>query len=243
MITQQQKTTVEQLELWSAEQLLAWALSEYGTHAGIITSFQDTGCAIVDMAQRVAPGLRIITIDTLRLHDETYRLIETIERKYGIHVERFYPNAQDIDEMIREHGEYLFFDDKEGQRRCCAVRKVEPNRRALDTLDVWFTGLRRDQSEHRCTTRRVSQTFHDGRTILKIAPLADWTEQQVREYLHEHDVPLNGLYAEGYTSIGCVICTTPTRDCEAKRAGRWRWFNRLEEDKKECGIHSDGSGI
>jgi len=243
MITQQETLTLEQLESSTAEELLGWAFAEYGSRAGIITSFQDTGCAIIDMAQRAAPGLRVITIDTLRLHEETYRLIESIEARYGIVVERFFPDPQRLDQMIEDYGEYLFFDGREGQQRCCFVRKVEPNQRALDTLDVWFTGLRRDQSCHRSNTSKVSLVTHGDREILKIAPLADWSEERVRSYLDEHDVPINALYDKGYTSIGCTICTTPTRVCEDKRSGRRRWFGCREDDKKECGIHINGGGI
>ncbi len=236
-------TTLETLEAMTPEALFSWALRVYGDWAGIITSFQDTGCAMVDIMRSVAPGMRVITIDTLRLAEESYRHIEAVEARYGIAVERFQPDPDKLARMLDRHGEYLFFDSKPKQEHCCGVRKVEPNQRALASLDLWFTGLRRDQSPGRATTQRAQWVERGGRQILKLAPLADWSAEQVRAYTSRRDVPLHPLYAQGYTSIGCVICTTPTRSHESARAGRWRWFNHLEQDGKECGIHSNGSGI
>ncbi|MBI4556102.1 MAG: phosphoadenosine phosphosulfate reductase family protein, partial [Candidatus Hydrogenedentes bacterium] len=114
--------------------------------------------------------------------------------------------------------------------------------RALATLDVWISGLRRDQSEGRKRVEKAAYIDQGGRKILKVNPLADWSEEQVWAYIKERDVPYNPLYDLGYTSIGCQICTTPTRPGEDKRAGRWRWFNALDHSK-ECGIHTAGSGI
>jgi phosphoadenylyl-sulfate reductase (thioredoxin) len=234
---------LEHLEHAAPEELFRWAQQEYGTRAGIITSFQDTGCVMIDIMCRTAPGMRVITIDTLRLHEETYALMREIEERYGIRIERFTPDPERLRRMIEQHGEYLFFDSKAKQEFCCHVRKVEPNQRALETLDVWFTGLRRDHSEFRSNTPKVQWVERAGRKILKIAPLVDWTQEQVDAYIREHGVPKNKLYDMGYTSIGCIICTTPTLPHEDKRAGRWRWFNALGDKTKECGIHINGSGI
>lgn len=224
-------------------ELLAWAAANHPGRAGIITSFQDTGCVLIDMMARAAVGLRVITVDTLRLHPETYALMAELESRFGITVERITPDPERLKRMIAQHGEYLFFDSKAKQEFCCNVRKTEPNQRALETLDVWFTGLRRDQSEFRENTPKISLVDRKGRKILKIAPLVDWEQREVNAYIQEHAVPYNKLYDQGYTSIGCVICSTPTLPGEDKRAGRWRWFNALEKNNKECGIHMGGSGI
>lgn len=233
----------KQLEAMAPEELFAWALAQHGARAGIVTSFQDTGCVMIDMMSRAAPGMRVITVDTLRLHEETYQIMRDIESRYGVTVERFTPDPARLQRMVAQHGEFLFFDSKPKQEHCCNIRKVEPNQRALDTLDVWFTGLRRDHSTSRENTPKASIVDRDGRKILKLAPLADWDQSRIDAYVAEHDVPMNALYKQGYSSIGCVICTTPTRPQESKRAGRWRWFNHLDADDKECGIHIGGSGI
>jgi phosphoadenosine phosphosulfate reductase len=199
---------------------------------------------MIDMARRVAPQLRVVTVDTLRLPQDTYDLMNALEAKYGITIERFTPDPQRLDRMVQNHGEYLFFDSREKQEYCCSIRKVEPNNRALETVDIWITGLRRDQSKSRMVTPRAAEVDQNGRTILKLCPLIDWTEQQVSAYVADHEVPYNKLYDKGYTSIGCAICSTPTLPGEDKRAGRWRWWNHLNrEDHKECGIHVSGSGI
>lgn len=235
---------VEEVNVMTPERTFAWALENYGSRAGIVTSFQDTGCVMIDMMMKTAPGMRVITVDTLRLPEETYQLMEEVERKYGITIERFTPDPARLQKMLAQHGEYLFFDSKPKQEYCCSIRKVEPNQRALESLDVWFTGLRRDHSTFRVDTPKAQLVDRSGRKLIKIAPLVEWDEAQINAYTEAQGVPKNALYAQGYTSIGCKICTTPTRPGEDKRAGRWRWFNGLNpDDKKECGIHIGGSGI
>ncbi len=237
------EATVAELNTKSPEELFRWSLEAHGGHAGILTSFQDTGCVMIDLMQKYAPGVRVMTVDTLRLPKETYALMDKIEARYGIEIERFLPQPAKIKKMVNQHGEYLFFDTKAKQEYCCQVRKVEPNSRALKSLEVWFTGLRRDQSEFRVDTPKAQLVAPDSHKLIKIAPLVDWTQKDVDDYMAEHDVPKNALYDQGYTSIGCAICTTPTLPNEDRRAGRWRWFNYLDDDNKECGIHVGGSGI
>ena len=234
---------LEELNAMEAEDLIEWAYANHGERAGLITSFQDTGCVMIDMARSKVPGLRIMTIDTLRLHPETYQLMEQIERKYDLKIERFLPDDEPLDRMVQQHGTYLFFDSKAKQEFCCQIRKVEPNMRALRTVDVWITGLRRDHSSARQTVPKALYVQQEWGPILKLAPLADWEEKRVRAYLEDRDVPHNVLYDQGYTSIGCVICSTPTLPWEDKRAGRWRWFNHTDDEDKECGIHTHGGGI
>lgn len=232
------------LNTLDAEQLLQWAWGEHGFRAAIFTSFQNTGCVMIDMAHRLVPELRVITIDTLRLPTETHELMTRLEHRYGIAIERFQPDPQSLEMMIRENGEFLFFDSHDKQQLCCTVRKVEPNHRALKTVDLWITGLRRDQSLTRGVLPKSAIVNQDERHIIKLSPLIDWSEEQVWNYLRKHDVPYNALYDKGYTSIGCHICSTPTRPGEDKRAGRWRWMNQIHsETHKECGLHTHGSGI
>jgi len=235
---------IAELNDLAPEELLRWAWETCGERATIITSFQNTGCVMIDMARRVAPRLRVATVDTLRLPQETYEVMGALEAKYGITIERFKPDPGRLELMLKNHGEYLFFDSREKQEYCCSVRKVEPNRRALATVDVWITGLRRDQSRSRTSTPKAAEVHQDGRSLVKLCPLIDWTEKQVADYISQYEVPYNRLYDQGFTSIGCIICSTPTLPGEDKRAGRWRWWNHLDRDAhKECGIHVSGSGI
>ena len=150
--------------------------------------------------------------------------------------------------MVRDHGESIFFDSKAKQEYCCKIRKVDPNNKILDTLDVWITGLRADQSDARSQIERleiIQHTQQDGkeRPLLKVTPLIAWTEEQVKEYARTNNVPVHKLLEmerDGwhYASLGCIICTTPVNSHETRRAGRWRWFNQqLNDDHKECGIH------
>lgn len=232
------------LDSLTPEAVLEWAWRTYRERAAILTSLQNTGCVMIDMAHRVAPGLRVITVDTLRLPQETYDLIAAIEQRYGVNIERFQPDPERLARMTREHGEYLFFDSRGQQQLCCQVRKVEPNERAIETIDVWITGLRRDQSKSRRAVPKASLVDKKGRRLIKVCPLIDWTEERVWDYIRACHVPYNPLYDTGYSSLGCVICSTPTRPGEDKRAGRWRWQNPLaDEHAKECGIHVQGSGI
>lgn len=233
----------EQLDaIEDAYELIDELLKLFGDRVAIGTSGQLTGCVLIDLAARRGQPFRVFVIDTLRLHPETYEFWDRLEDHYGFKLERFKPDDEKLDRMLNQHGEFLFFDSKFKQGLCCNVRKVEPNQRAMQTLDVWITGLRRDQSAERGETPRVTIGQEGVRDILKVCPLVDWDEERVRDYISEHDVPYNplfdvSLHGAHYKSLGCVICTTPVMPHESPRAGRWRWFNAVEEGKKECGLH------
>jgi phosphoadenosine phosphosulfate reductase len=234
---------VERLDaIEDADQLIDELLNLFDDRAAIGTSGQLTGCVLIDLAARRGHPFRVFVIDTLRLHPETYAFWDRLEEHYSIKLERFKPDEEKLERMLNQHGEFLFFDSKFKQEHCCNVRKVEPNQRAMQSLDVWITGLRRDQSAERGDTPRVSIGQEGVRDILKVCPLVDWDEERVRNYISEHDVPYNplfdvSLHGAHYKSLGCIICTTPVMPHEPPRAGRWRWFNAVEEGKKECGLH------
>lgn len=224
--------------------LIAEIFRSFEDRAAVVTSGQLTGVTIIDLAIQAGIKPRVATIDTLKLFDETYALFDQIEKKYSIKIERFCPDPDKLQAMVQEHGEYLFFDSKEKQELCCRLRKVEPNQRILDTLDVWLTGLRSDQSKMRANALRFEVITHgpDKRPILKVAPLIDWSEEKLRTYCQEHHVPIHPLLdwqQDGwyYESLGCKICTTPIGPHEARRSGRWRWFNS-SDTSKECGLHT-----
>jgi phosphoadenosine phosphosulfate reductase len=218
-----------------ASEILAWAIETYGESFAIATSFQKEGMVIVDLAARIAPRVRVFTLDTCRLPAETHRMIETVRERYGIATEIVLPDAAEVQEMVSIGGENLFYQSVESRRLCCDIRKVRPLERKLSTLHAWATGIRRDQSETRSQTPKVELTA----TPIKINPLADWTAAQVEEYTRANRVPIHPLYARGYTSIGCAPCTRAIEPGEDQRAGRW-WWER--DARKECGIHFDPDG-
>jgi thioredoxin-dependent adenylylsulfate APS reductase len=174
----------------------------------------------------------VFTIDTGRLPQETYNVMDHVREKYGIPIEVYFPRAEDVEEMVRKHGLNLFYKSVELRILCCHVRKVEPLKRALSGLDAWITGLRREQAPTRAVIKKV-EVDHVNGGIIKINPLADWTSQQVWEYIREKGVPYNALYDHGYLSIGCAPCTRPIKQGEDPRSGRWWW----EKGIKECGLH------
>jgi adenylyl-sulfate kinase len=226
-------------EAASASDILSWAIETFGDSFAIATSFQREGMVILDIASRIAPAVRVFTLDTGRLPDETYLMMETVRQRYGIPVEIIFPERDDVEQLVAFHGPNLFYSSVPARKRCCDVRKVRPLERKLETLKAWATGLRRDQAETRAAVPKVGQDLA-GRT--KICPVADWSGARIEEYIAKHDVPVHPLYARGYTSIGCAPCTRAVQPGESERAGRWWW----EEDaKKECGIHfaPDGSVV
>jgi phosphoadenosine phosphosulfate reductase len=219
----------------TAAELLAWAMERYGGGFAVATGFQKEGMAIVDMAWRIRPDVRVFTLDTGRLPAETYAVIETVRRRYGIRVEVVFPDAAELEAMVADHGPDLFFRDPALRALCCEVRKVRPFERKLRTLKAWAAGLRRGQGASRAGVAKVEASGD----LVKLCPLADWTAEQVEEYIRAHDVPLHPLYARGYTSIGCAPCTRATLEGEGERAGRWWWERGTA---KECGIHFTNDG-
>lgn len=224
-----------ELESASAFDILAWAVETFGDSFAISTSFQSEGMVIVDMAAGISPRVRVFTLDTGRLPGETYQMMETVRERYGISVEAVCPDAAEIGSMVTLHGPNLFYRDVPSRMLCCHVRKVRPLERKLRELKAWATGLRREQNEARAAVAKVDSTVQP----VKISPLADWTQQQVGEYIRTHNVPVHPLYARGYATIGCDPCTRAVKPEEGERDGRWWW----EQDAaKECGIHFSPDG-
>lgn len=224
------------------EEILAWAADKFPGRAVINTSFQRTGVAMIHMAATLGLKLRFATVDTLRLHPETYAFIEEIKTRYQCAIELYQPHPKQVESMVERFGEYLFFDSRERQEYCCQVRKSRPNDVLLKTVDCWIAGLRRDQSAFRRENAQVATLeaeYGTRRKILKLNPLAAWTEEELLQYTEAHDIPVHPLYAQGYPSFGCTICATPIRPGEDQRAGRWRWFNEEGDsaNPKECGLH------
>ncbi len=215
------------------EELLRWAIDHFGDRLAIATSFQAEGMAIVDMAWRIDPRVRVVTVDSGRLHQETFDLIDRVRERYNIPVEVHHPDAAVLDRFIRQEGANPFYQSTALRLRCCQIRKVDPLTRALTDLDAWVTGRRRDQTITRRTLPKVElDRAHGGR--IKLNPLADWSDERVWAYLRANSVPHNALYDRGYTSIGCAPCTRPTAPGADPRSGRWWWEG---DAPKECGLH------
>jgi len=190
---------------------------------------------IVDIASRLGGDVRVFTLDTGRLPEETLQMIDTVRHRYGVEVEIVRPDPAEVESMVSKHGSDLFYESIENRRLCCEIRKVRPLERKLLELDAWAAGLRRQQSETRSQIAKVERA--DGR--VKIHPLADWTSADVETYIRDHDVPVHSLYAQGYATIGCAPCTRAILPGEDERAGRWWWE---QSGHKECGIHFSPDG-
>lgn len=223
----------QDLEQAGAEEVIRRTLERWHPRVAVVIAFQIEGMAILDMAWRIQPEVRVITLDTGRLPTESYDLMQKVRERYGIEVEVFFPDAQKVETMVRRSGPNLFYESVEGRKECCRVRKVQVLQRALSGLDAWVTGLRRDQAPGRAGIRKIEKDEANG-GLVKVSPLADWTQEQVWEYIRERQVPYHPLYDRGYTSIGCAPCTRAIQPGEDPRAGRWWWES---EDAKECGLH------
>ena len=229
------KAAVEsgKFESQSPEQILRWALETFHPRIALASSFGAEDVAIIDILVKLNPKARVFTLDTGRLNQETYDVMDKIRDKYKVSIEVMFPKAEAVEAMVRERGLNLFYHSIENRKLCCGIRKVEPLNRALATVDAWITGLRRDQVVTRAGVKKVD-IDHDHGGIVKINPLADWTWEQTMAYVRQHGVPYNALHDQGYPSIGCAPCTRAIKPGEDFRAGRW-WWERPEQ--KECGLH------
>lgn len=219
-------------------EILRWVDETFGDRAIQMSSFGIEGMAIWDMFWTVNPNARLATLDTMRLFEESYDLMDRISNRYGVEIEVHYPDLRDVQRMVRQHGMNLFYKGIQNRKLCCNIRKVDPLNRALNEADAWITGLRRDQGMQRTEIRVIEEdTAHDA---YKINPLANWTMEQVGEYVRQHDVPYNVLHDRGFPSIGCAPCTRAVKPGDDERSGRWWW--EADPDAKECGIHVPQAG-
>ena len=221
------KAVREMAEKWSPQQVLQWSFDRFGSGVQMASGFGAEGMALIDMAARLNADVRVFTIDTGFLFPETYQLIEIVEKRYGISIERVRSHV-DPDEQAQTYGPELWAVDPDG---CCAIRKVEPLKKKLATLGAWITAIRRDQTSARANAGKIE--WDRKFQLVKINPIADWTNKDVWNYLFAHQVPYNPLHDRNYTSIGCTHCTRAIRPGEDPRAGRWSGF-----EKSECGLHA-----
>ena len=224
----------EGLETKSAQDVLKWALSEFGERIALASSFGAEDVVLIDMLAKIDPKARVFTLDTGRLPQETYEVMEKVREKYGTKIEVYFPETKSVEEMEEKHGPNLFYKSLDLRKLCCQVRKIEPLNRAFSDLDAWICGLRREQAVTRTVIKKVEIDKAHG-SIVKVNALADWTEKQVWAYIKENNVPCNTLHDQNYPSIGCAPCTRAIEPGEDVRAGRWWWET---PEQKECGLHS-----
>ncbi len=217
----------------SAVALLQWALGKFKKRLAVASSFGAEDVVLIDLLMKLDHDVRIFTLDTGRLNEETYEVMEAIRRKYDIQIDTYFPKPEGVESLEERKGFYSFRESIANRKECCGIRKVEPLWRALKNTDAWITGLRRAQGVTRLDVQKIeADEAHSG--LYKINPLADWTEQDVWGYIKKNGIPYNRLHDAGYPSIGCSPCTRAVKPGEDIRAGRWWWEN---PDHKECGIH------
>jgi phosphoadenosine phosphosulfate reductase len=222
----------QKLEGSTAQSILSFFINEFEGTLAFGTSLGAEDQVITDMIAKINKSTKIFTLDTGRVFPETYHTLQQTMEKYGINIDVYFPNSERVERMVNEKGINLFYDSVENRKMCCQVRKIEPLQRAMTGVDVWVTGIRREQSVTRILTDIVE---YDAATHkLKVNPLVDWTEEDVWNYIKDHEVPYNKLHDNGFPSIGCQPCTRAISAGEDVRAGRWWWE---APEQKECGLH------
>lgn len=216
------------------EEVIKFIIERIGEdHLALASSLSIEDQVLTDMIQKINPQVKIFFIDTGRHFQKTYELMAETMRRYRLHYEVYAPNHSELETFVSAYGPNGFYDRVELRKKCCKIRKVNPLQRALGHLEGWICGLRRGQG----VTRQEAEIFEwdESHSLYKINPLVSWSEENVWEYIKEHHVPYNGLYEQGFRSIGCEPCTRAVVSGEDIRSGRWWWE---EPEKKECGLHN-----
>ncbi|EDZ61394.1 adenosine phosphosulfate reductase [Sulfurimonas gotlandica GD1] len=216
----------------STLEVLEYLLKLRDKNISLSSSFGAEDQVLTDMMLRIDERANIFTLDTGRLPDETYAVMNETNLRYQIKIKVFFPKAKDIEDLYQKQGANGFYESIENRKSCCFARKIAPLKRALKNVDFWVTGLRSAQS----VTREDMKLFEFDETnnVIKVSPLKDWSEEDVWAYIKSYRVPYNKLHKLGYPSIGCAPCTRPVREGGDIRSGRWWWEN---PEHKECGLH------
>lgn len=224
----------DELEKKDAKDVLSWAMEKFSPKIAFASSFGAEDVVVIDLMVNIDKNnTRIFTLDTGRLNPETYEVMDTIQKKYQIPIETLFPDHLEVEKMVYENGINLMHESVSNRKLCCEIRKVHPLKRILGTLDAWVTGLRRDQTFTRANTKKI-ELDSSNNDIVKINPLADWTNDMVWDYIKQNGLTYNKLHDAGYPSIGCAPCTRAILPGDDLRSGRWWWENDLH---KECGLH------
>ena len=226
----------DEMENMSAYDILKWAIDTYGLSIGLASSFGAEDVVIIDLMTNINKiKTRVFTLDTGRLNQETYDIMDEIRKRYDMRIEVYFPYQNEVEEMVQAKGMNLMYESIDNRKYCCKIRKVHPLNRALSQLDGWITGLRREQTITRANIKKIEIDYLHS-NIVKVNPLADWTSDAVWDYIHKNNIPYNKLHDLGYPSIGCEPCTRAILPNEDPRSGRWWWENA---EHKECGLHWD----
>lgn len=222
----------EQFSHLTAQEILEFFLKEYNDKIALSSSFGAEDQVLTHMILNIDKDTKIFTLDTGRLPYETYSVMDNTNLKYGIKVDVYFPDANEVEELYKTQGINGFYESIENRKKCCFVRKIKPLQRALKGLEVWITGLRASQSITREQMQLVE--YDEVNNIIKLNPLLTWSEQDVWDFIKENKVPYNKLHDQGYPSIGCAPCTRAVKEGDDIRSGRWWWEN---PEHKECGLH------
>lgn len=234
------KFTAEQItalnkKLETPQQVLKWALDNLQPRIAMASSFGAEDVVVIDMIMKINPKARIFTLDTGRLNQETYDIMDEIRNRYNTSIEVMFPDSREVEEMVHVNGLNLFYHSVGNRKLCCGIRKVHPLNKILSTLDGWITGLRSDQTEVRSHADKIEiDSQHNG--IIKVNPIIEWSWEQTWDYIKKNNIPYNKLHDKGFPSIGCEPCTRAIKPGEPLRAGRWWWEI---DSQKECGLHAD----
>jgi phosphoadenosine phosphosulfate reductase len=220
-----------QLKHLSTAEGLSWVGLQFGPKAKYSSALGIEDQVITHLIARQNLPIEIFTLDTGRLFQESYDLLDVTRTKYKISIKTYFPNNQQVEKLLTEKGPNSFYNSVENRKECCFIRKVEPLKRALEGTAVWITGIRSEQSTNRGQMELVE--WDDQHKVIKYNPLLNWSEQEVSKFVEENKVPVNTLHKKGFPSIGCAPCTRAIADGEDPRAGRWWW----EATSKECGLH------
>lgn len=215
------------------EEVISYFLEEYGRDAALSSSLGAEDQVLTDMIFNLENDSNVFTLDTGRLHPETYNVMDETNLKYNVKLHVIFPKNDDVEKLYITQGINGHFESIQNRKNCCGIRKMEPLKRALKPLKVWFTGLRAAQSITRTDMPIVE--FDENFDVIKVNPLINWSEEDVWEYINKNNVPYNKLHKQGYPSIGCAPCTRPVKEGEDIRSGRWWWEN---PEHKECGLHA-----
>ncbi len=222
----------QKLENATTHEVLTYFLNTYSHKVALSSSLGAEDQVLTDLMLKIDAQAHVFTLDTGRLHPETYEVMDATNLKYNIKMDVYFPASKKVEELYQIQGINGHYESIDKRKHCCFIRKIEPLQRALKDVEVWITGLRSEQSVTR--TQMPLVEYEENFKVIKVNPLIYWSEKDVWNYIKKNNVPYNNLHDQGFPSIGCAPCTRAVKDGEDVRSGRWWWEN---QEHKECGLH------